>query len=71
MKQTKILSLVETLTNLVVGGLISIVLNFVLIPIMTGVQVSLHANLIFTGIFVVSSFIRGYIIRRVFNYIGT
>lgn len=66
MKQSKKHSALESATNVVVGLLVSILTQMALYPIL-GIPVSFNQNLIITGVFFVLSFIRGYIIRRIFN----
>ena len=66
MKQSKKHSALESITNVVVGLLVSIITQMVLYPIL-GIPVSMKQNLIITAVFFVLSFVRGYIIRRIFN----
>jgi high-affinity Fe2+/Pb2+ permease len=66
MKQSKKHSVYESITNVVIGLLISIITQMILYPLM-GIPVSFNQNLIITGVFFVISFIRGYLIRRFFN----
>jgi high-affinity Fe2+/Pb2+ permease len=65
-KQSKKHSVYESITNVVIGLLISIITQMILYPLM-GIPVSFNQNLIITGVFFVISFIRGYLIRRFFN----
>lgn len=66
MKQSKKHSAMESITNVVIGLILSIVTQMILYPIL-GIPVSFSQNLIITGVFFVISFIRGYLIRRAFN----
>ena len=66
MKQSKKHSALESTTNVVVGLIISILTQMALFPIL-GIPVSTKQNLIITLVFFVLSFIRGYVIRRIFN----
>ena len=66
MKQSKKHSALESITNVVIGLILSIVTQMILYPIL-GIPVSFSQNLIITGVFFVISFIRGYVIRRFFN----
>jgi hypothetical protein len=66
MKQSKKHSALESITNVVVGLVMSIVTQMILYPILN-IPVSFSQNLIITGVFFVISFIRGYAIRRFFN----
>lgn len=66
MKQSKKHSALESITNVVIGLILSIVTQIILYPIL-GIPVSFSQNLIITGVFFVISFVRGYVIRRFFN----
>lgn len=65
--QTKTASLGEALTNTVSAVLLSIVsYQFILGPLL-GLDVTWSANLTLTGYFTVLSFVRTYVIRRVYT----
>ena len=66
MKQSKKHSALESITNVVVGLLISIIAQMIIYPILN-ISVTFNHNLIITFVFFVLSFARGYIIRRIFN----
>ena len=66
MKQSKKHSVYESILNVVIGLLISIITQMILYPIL-GIPVSFNQNLIITAVFFVISFVRGYLIRRFFN----
>lgn len=66
--QTKKHSLLESLTNVIVGLLMSFLTQLVIYPILD-IKVSLNQNIIITAVFFVISFVRGYVIRRIFNKI--
>ena len=66
MKQSKKHSALESITNVVIGLIMSIVTQIILYPIL-GIPVTFSQNLIITAVFFVISFIRGYAIRRFFN----
>lgn len=66
MKQSKRHSALESITNVVVGLLISIITQMIIYPILN-ISVTFNQNLIITFVFFVLSFARGYIIRRIFN----
>ena len=66
MKQSPKKSLIETITQTVIGLGTSIILQLILYPIM-GIPVSLNQNLIITIVFFIVSIIRGYIVRRIFE----
>lgn len=64
--QKKHHSLIESITNTVVGFLISLCIQLVIYPVMD-IPVRFDQNLIITSIFTVASISRGYVLRRVFN----
>lgn len=66
MKQSKKHSALESITNVVIGLIMSIVTQMILYPIL-GIPVTFSQNLIITAVFFVISFVRGYVIRRFFN----
>ena len=66
MKQCKKHSALESITNVVLGLVISFVIQLILYPILN-IKVSLNQNLIITFVFFITSFVRGYFIRRFFN----
>lgn len=64
--QTKKQSLIESLTNVVIGYLISLLSLFIIFPIL-GIESSTGKNLIITLYFTLISIARSYILRRYFN----
>ena len=66
--QSKKHSTIESLTNTVVGLLTSFAIQLVIYPLLN-IPVTLNQNIIITVVFFVVSFLRGYLIRRVFNKI--
>jgi len=66
--QTKKHSLLESLTNVIVGLLMSFLTQLLIYPILN-IEVSLNQNIIITSVFFIISFVRGYVIRRIFNKI--
>jgi len=66
MTQSKLHSIIESITQTVIGLVTSIVLQMVLYPLL-GIPVSFKQNLIITAVFFVVSIIRGYAVRRIFN----
>lgn len=69
-QQSKQMSAVESLTNTVVGFVLALV-TWQLVGPLFGYVVNIHDNLIITSLFTVVSIIRGYIVRRFFNYVGS
>ncbi|MCG6204171.1 hypothetical protein LPW26_05960 [Rhodopseudomonas sp. HC1] len=66
MKQSRLMSLVESFINIAVGFGISLGAQVVFLP-MLGVVVDFHQNLIFALIMTVISIVRSYLLRRVFE----
>lgn len=66
--QSKKHSTIESLTNTIVGLLTSFAIQLVIYPLLS-IPVTLNQNIIITVVFFLVSFLRGYIIRRVFNKI--
>jgi hypothetical protein len=67
--QSKKHSIYESITNVVVGLVMSFIIQLILYPILN-IEVSLNQNIFITFVFFVVSFIRGYVIRRIFNKIN-
>ncbi|CUH40961.1 hypothetical protein JSE7799_03702 [Jannaschia seosinensis] len=66
MKQTRTMSLIETVTNVVVGYVLAIATQIVVFPwfgIETGLAEHLGLGLMFVGV----SLARGYLLRRLFE----
>lgn len=59
------MSLIETLTSIAVGFVVSLVVTHIVFP-MYGLPISFWDNMEITSIFTVTSIIRGYCVRRVF-----
>ena len=68
MTQNRISSLIESLTNTIIGLITSFGIQLMIYPLLD-IDVSLKQNLIITLVFFSASVIRGYIVRRVFNKI--
>jgi uncharacterized protein YacL len=67
MAQTKKQSAVESITNIVIGIVTSFLIQIFLYPLMN-IPVTFSQNIIITIVFFVASFIRGYFVRRYYNY---
>lgn len=67
--QTRRMSLFETVTNTVIGLVISYVSNHFIFATL-GIAVTVHQNLIMVGFFTAISIVRGYVLRRMFNTIA-
>ena len=68
--QTKKHSALETLTNIIVGLITSFVIQLFLYPLLN-IPVTIDQNIIITVVFFIVSFVRGYVIRRIFNKLNT
>ena len=66
--QTKKQSVIESLTNIIVGLITSFIIQLVIYPLL-GIPVTINQNIIITIVFFIVSFVRGYLIRRFFNVI--
>jgi len=66
MKQSRTMSLVEAVTNVVVGYGVAVMAQMLVFP-MFGLQVTLADNLLIGAIFTAASIIRSYSLRRVFE----
>ena len=67
MSQSKKMSLVETLFNVAVGYLISLLTQIFIFP-HYGIIIPLHDNITIGAIFTVVSIVRSYSLRRFFNW---
>ena len=66
MKQSRAMSLVEAVTNVVVGYGVAVVTQILIFPIF-GLHTTLAQNLKMGAVFTVVSIARSYILRRVFE----
>ena len=66
MKQTKRKSFFESIIQTLIGLLTSVLIQFILYPII-GIPVTIFQNIIITLVFFFVSIIRGYLVRRLFN----
>lgn len=64
--QSKKLSIIESVSNTVIGLLTSFVIQIIIYPILN-IEVSINQNIIITFVFFIASIIRGYLVRRLFN----
>lgn len=69
MKQTRKQSAIEQVVNIIIGLGVSFIIQIFLYPIL-GIPVTINQNIIITIVFFIASFVRGYLIRRLFNNIG-
>ena len=68
MKQTRLMSLVETLTNILVGFAVSLIAQLYIFSAY-GVHLAFGDNLMITLFFTAISIIRSYCLRRVFEHV--
>ena len=66
MKQPRIMSLVEAITNVVVGYGVAVVAQILVFPVF-GLQATLVQNLKMGGIFALISMSRSFVLRRLFE----
>lgn len=66
MKQSRLMSWLESLINIAVGFGISLAAQMFFLPLL-GVAIDFHQNLLFALIMTVISLLRSYILRRVFE----
>ena len=59
-------SIYESITNVIVGLITSFLIQLAIYP-MLSIKVSVNQNIAITVVFFIVSFIRGYVIRRIFN----
>lgn len=68
MSQNKKWSMIETVISVASGFVIAVVTQLIMFPLF-GVYVTIGANIQMTLIFTVISLIRGYYVRRFFNWL--
>lgn len=66
MNQTRLGSLIEAVTNTVIGFAINYVANLLIFPLF-GLHISLSANFAMGCIYTLISVVRSYVLRRWFN----
>ena len=66
MKQSRLMSMVEAITNVVVGYGVAVMTQILIFPVF-GLQTSLGQNLAMGGIFTIVSLIRSFLLRRLFE----
>lgn len=70
MKQSRVMSLVEAVANVIVGYGIAVVTQILLFPVF-GLHTTLAQNLKMGAVFTVVSIARSYVLRRVFEQLRT
>ena len=66
MKQSRLMSLIEAITNVIVGYGVAVVTQILIFPIF-GLQTTLGQNLAMGGIFTIVSLFRSFCLRRLFE----
>lgn len=67
MKQSRLMSMLETALSTAAGFGLSLFLQWLILPWLLGAPVPLHANLAFAAIMTVASLARGFVLRRIFE----
>ena len=68
MKQSRAMSLVEAMTNVVVGYGVAVLTQIVVFP-WFGIEVGLAGNMKIGMVFVGVSLVRGYLLRQLFEWV--
>ncbi len=68
--QSRWLSFVEAVTNIVVGYCLAVLTQIIVFPLF-GLRTTLVENLLIGGLFTIVSLVRGYVLRRLFNFQAT
>lgn len=68
--QSRWLSFVESVTNIVVGYALAVLTQMIVFPLF-GLHASLSENLLIGGVFTAISLGRSFALRRIFNAFGT
>ena len=66
MKQSRLMSLIEAITNVIVGYGVAVVTQMLIFPLF-GLQTTLGQNLAMGGIFTIVSLLRSFALRRFFE----
>jgi hypothetical protein len=64
--QTRLMSLIETSANIIIGYFLAVGTQVLLFPVF-GLEVTFKDNLMIGMVFTVLSFLRGYCLRRIFS----
>ena len=67
-RQSRRMSLIEAVANVVLGFLVALLAQIIVFPLF-GLEVSLGENLALGGLFTIASIARSYILRRAFETI--
>lgn len=67
MTQSRTDSFMEAVVNVIIGLLVSTVANWIILPALLGVQLTLATNLMIGVFYTIVSILRSFAIRRLFN----
>lgn len=67
--QTRLMSLIETSANIIIGYFLAVGTQVLLFPVF-GLEVTFKDNLTIGMVFTVLSFLRGYCLRRLFSHLS-
>lgn len=65
--QTRLESIIESVVNILIGLWVSMLANWLILPMVFGITVSLEQNLTLGVFYTVISLVRSYCVRRYFN----
>jgi hypothetical protein len=65
--QSRMDSLMESMVNIIIGLIISTIANWLILPAVLGVSMTLSQNVLIGLAFTAISLVRSYVIRRAFN----
>ena len=68
MKQSRLMSLIESVANVIVGYGVAVVTQILIFPLF-GLQTTLGQNLAMGGVFTIVSLARSFLLRRLFEAI--
>ena len=68
MKQSRLMSLIESVANVIVGYGVAVVTHILIFPVF-GLQTTLGQNLAMGGVFTIVSLARSFLLRRLFEAI--
>jgi hypothetical protein len=68
MPQTRLMSLVESVTNVCVGFVLAVLTQLIALPWL-GAHLSMTENLTLAGLFTIVSIARSYTLRRLFEWL--
>ena len=68
MKQTRTMSMIEAVTNVIVGYVLAVITQLMVFPLF-GIEAAMHEHLAIGLAFVAVSLARGYLLRRLFGRI--